>query len=178
MVRWTITCRLPSESHQIAAVVDVVIAALLGKGELPPAGAVIGAGASSVCDECSRKREEKSIKAFTRIQHVRRTRPCACSKQGILCSGSATRGGLQGPFVPLRASRASAATPNPGALRYGSRLMSAVGSVIDSRDPAGSIEFSKVSRTRREVSIALISPGRCSEPASKRLGVDHDTNHH
>ena len=43
----------PPESHQIAAVIDVVIAALKGEGELPPKGAVIGAGGSTVCDDCA-----------------------------------------------------------------------------------------------------------------------------
>ena len=49
----------PPESHQIAAVVDLVMAALNGKAELPPKGATIGAGNSTVCDECPRKRNVK-----------------------------------------------------------------------------------------------------------------------
>ena len=44
----------PPESHQIAAVVDLVIQVLQGKAELPPKGSVIGAGNSTVCDECPR----------------------------------------------------------------------------------------------------------------------------
>ena len=41
---------------------------LQGKAELPPKGATIGAGNSTVCDECPRKRNVKTIKAFGRIQ--------------------------------------------------------------------------------------------------------------
>ena len=57
----------PPESHQIAAVIDLVIQVLQGKAQLPPKGTVIGAGNSTVCDECQRKRDVKSIKAFERI---------------------------------------------------------------------------------------------------------------
>ena len=34
----------PPESHQIAAVIDLVIKVLHGEASLPPTGAVIGAG--------------------------------------------------------------------------------------------------------------------------------------
>jgi F420-non-reducing hydrogenase small subunit len=44
----------PPESHQIAAVIDLVIQALQGKAQLPPKGSVIGAGPPTVCDECPR----------------------------------------------------------------------------------------------------------------------------
>ncbi len=57
----------PPESHQIAAVIDLVIQVLQGKAELPPKGSVIGAGNSTVCDECERTRNVKTIKAFKRI---------------------------------------------------------------------------------------------------------------
>ncbi len=49
----------PPESHQIAAVVELVIKALNGEAELPPKGALIGAGMSTVCEECGRKRNIK-----------------------------------------------------------------------------------------------------------------------
>ena len=37
----------PPESHQIAAVIDTVLAVLRGEAELPPKGSVIGAGGST-----------------------------------------------------------------------------------------------------------------------------------
>ena len=58
----------PPESHQIAAVIDLVIQVVQGKAQLPPKGATIGAGHSTVCDECPRKRNVKTIKEFGRIQ--------------------------------------------------------------------------------------------------------------
>ncbi|MEN6299186.1 MAG: oxidoreductase, partial [Anaerolineaceae bacterium] len=60
----------PPESQQISAVLDLVIQVIQGKAQLPPKGAVIGAGVSTVCDECKRKRNEKSIKEFKRIQEI------------------------------------------------------------------------------------------------------------
>ena len=60
----------PPESHQIAAVIDLVIKVMHGEAELPPKGAVIGAGNSTVCDECPRARNVKMIKAFKRIQDI------------------------------------------------------------------------------------------------------------
>jgi F420-non-reducing hydrogenase small subunit len=84
----------PPESHQIAAVVDLVIAALKGEAELPPKGSVIGAGGSTVCDDCPRTRNVKTIKKFVRIHEVKNVDPDLCLlEQGILCNGPATRNG-------------------------------------------------------------------------------------
>ncbi|MGA1820209.1 MAG: hypothetical protein ACMUHU_04280, partial [Thermoplasmatota archaeon] len=58
----------PPESHQIAAVVDLLVQAVQGKAELPPKGTVIGAGQSTVCDECPRQRDVKHITRIRRIQ--------------------------------------------------------------------------------------------------------------
>ncbi len=125
----------PPESHQIAAVIDVVIAALQGKAELPPKGAVIGAGKSSVCDECARKRSEKTIKKFVRIQDIKPDPEICLLEQGILCSGSATRSGCKAVCPTAGVPCIGCYGPGEGVMDYGSRLMSAVGSVIDSRDP-------------------------------------------
>ena len=42
----------PPEPHQIWAVLQVVVAALTQGAELPPKGAIIGAGQVAVCEEC------------------------------------------------------------------------------------------------------------------------------
>ncbi|MEZ4515992.1 MAG: hypothetical protein R3C44_03825 [Chloroflexota bacterium] len=84
----------PPESHQIAAVIDLVIKALHGEAELPPKGSVIGAGGSTVCDECPRKPNVKTITGFRRIHEVDDIDPELCLlEQGILCNGPATRSG-------------------------------------------------------------------------------------
>jgi F420-non-reducing hydrogenase small subunit len=126
----------PPESHQIAAVVDLVIAALKGEAELPPKGSVIGAGGSTVCDECSRTRNVKTIKKFVRIHEVEHIDPELCLlEQGIMCNGPATRSGCGALCPAVSAQCIGCYGPAADVLDYGARLMTAVASVIDSRDP-------------------------------------------
>src|SRR3990170_699771 len=101
----------PPESHQIAAVVDLIVKALHGEATLPPPGSTIGAGGSTVCDECPRARNVKTIKKFVRIQDMRADPSLCLLEQGIPCNGLATRSDC------------------------GARLMTAFASVIDSKDP-------------------------------------------
>jgi F420-non-reducing hydrogenase small subunit len=126
----------PPESHQIAAVIDLVVAALKGEAELPPKGSVIGAGGSTCCDECSRTRNEKTIKKFVRIHEVENVDPDLCLlEQGILCNGPATRSGCGALCPAVGAACIGCYGPAEGVLDYGARLMTAVASVIDSDDP-------------------------------------------
>jgi F420-non-reducing hydrogenase small subunit len=126
----------PPESHQIAAVIDLVIAVLQGKAELPPAGTVIGAGASTVCDECTRKRDVKTIKKFDRIQNVMIDSEICILEQGVICSGPATRSGCNALCPAAGSPCIGCYGPAEGVLDYGARLMTAIASVIDSNDPA------------------------------------------
>jgi F420-non-reducing hydrogenase small subunit len=126
----------PPESHQIAAVIDVVIAALKGEAQLPPAGAVIGAGASTVCDDCPRERHVKTIKQFVRIHQVEHIDPKLCLlEQGILCNGPATRNGCLARCPQANAACIGCYGPAEGVLDYGARILTAVASVVDSKDP-------------------------------------------
>ncbi|MEK7277205.1 MAG: oxidoreductase [Chloroflexota bacterium] len=125
----------PPESHQIAAVVDLVVQVLQGKATLPPPGSVIGAGASTVCDECKRARNEKKIKQFVRIQHLRPDPELCLLEQGVLCNGPATRSGCVALCPMAGAPCVGCYGPAEGVLDYGARLMTAVASVIDSNDP-------------------------------------------
>jgi F420-non-reducing hydrogenase small subunit len=125
----------PPESHQIAAVVDLVIKALKGEAALPAAGSVIGAGNSTVCDDCPRTRHEKKISQFVRIQDIRPDPALCLLEQGILCSGPATRSGCTAlcpkAGVPCVGCYGAAECGQD----FGARLMSAVASVIDSNTP-------------------------------------------
>ena len=125
----------PPESHQIAAVIDLVIKVLHGEATLPPAGSVIGAGNSTVCDECTRKRNVKTIKEFKRIQHVAIDPEICLLEQGVLCSGPATRSGCNALCPAAGSPCIGCYGPAEGVLDYGARLMSAIASVIDSNDP-------------------------------------------
>lgn len=126
----------PPESHQIAAVVDVVVKALNGEAELPPKGAVIGAGNSAVCDECARKRNVKTITKFIRIHEAEGIDPELCLlEQGILCNGPATRSGCGALCPGAGAACIGCYGPAEDVIDYGARMMTAIASVIDSKDP-------------------------------------------
>jgi F420-non-reducing hydrogenase small subunit len=126
----------PPESHQIAAVIDLVIQVLQGKAELPPKGAIIGVGNSTVCDECTRKRNVKMITAFNRIQDLAPADPELCLlEQGIPCNGPATRSGCNARCPTAGAQCIGCYGPAEGVLDYGARLISAFASVIDAKEP-------------------------------------------
>ncbi len=126
----------PPESPQIAAVIDLVIQVLQGKAELPPKGATIGAGNSTVCDECKRKRNVKTIKEFGRIQLVHADPELCLLEQGIPCNGLATRSGCDARCPTAGAQCIGCYGPAEGVIDYGARLVSAFASVIDANDPA------------------------------------------
>lgn len=126
----------PPESHQIAAVVDLVIQVLQGNASLPPAGATIGAGSSTVCDDCPRARNVKKIKRFNRIQELEEIDPGLCLlEQGIPCNGLATRNGCGALCPQAGAQCIGCYGPAEGVIDYGARLITAFASVIDSNDP-------------------------------------------
>lgn len=126
----------PPESHQIGAVIDLVIKVLQGEASLPPVGATIGADKSTVCDDCPRERNVKTIKKFVRIQDVENIDPNLCLlEQGIPCNGLATRQGC-GALCPRAGAQCIGCYgPAEGVVDYGARLMTAFASVIDSQDP-------------------------------------------
>jgi F420-non-reducing hydrogenase small subunit len=125
----------PPESHQIAAVIDLVIQVLQGKAELPPKGAIIGAGNSTVCDECTRTRNVKTVKSFNRIWAIEPDPVLCLLEQGIPCNGPATRSGCNSRCPSAGAQCIGCYGPANGVIDYGARLVSAFASVIDSNDP-------------------------------------------
>jgi F420-non-reducing hydrogenase small subunit len=125
----------PPESHQIAAVIDLVVQVLQGKAELPPKGAVIGAGNSTVCDECTRTRNVKMVKSFERIWGIEIDPELCLLEQGIPCNGPATRSGCNSRCPAAGAQCIGCYGPAEGVIDYGARLVSAFASVIDSNDP-------------------------------------------
>ncbi len=125
----------PPESHQIAAVVDLVVQVLQGKAELPPKGSVIGAGNSTVCDECPRKRNVKSITSFKRIFGQPIDPELCLLEQGIPCNGIATRSGCNARCPSAGAQCIGCYGPAEGVIDYGARLITAFASVINSTDP-------------------------------------------
>ena len=125
----------PPESHQIAAVIDLVIQVLQGKAELPPKGATIGAGLSTVCDECERTRNVKKISSFRRIYDAPIDPELCLLEQGVPCNGLATRSGCNARCPSAGAQCIGCYGPAEGVVDYGARLIAAFASVIDSEDP-------------------------------------------
>lgn len=125
----------PPESHQIEAVIDLVIQVLQGKAELPPKGSVIGAGNSTVCDECKRTRNVKTIKSFQRIWGIAPDPELCLLEQGIPCNGPATRSGCNARCPTAGAQCIGCYGPAEGVVDYGARLITSFASVIDSNDP-------------------------------------------
>ncbi|HUH98446.1 MAG TPA: F420-nonreducing hydrogenase [Anaerolineales bacterium] len=125
----------PPESHQIAAVIDLVIQVLQGKAELPPKGSYIGVGGSTVCDECKRTRHLKTVKSFKRIWDIEIDPELCLLEQGIPCNGPATRSGCNARCPSAGAQCIGCYGPAEGVIDYGARLVSAFASIIDSNDP-------------------------------------------
>jgi len=125
----------PPESHQIAAVIDLVIKVLHGEATLPPPGAVIGAGGSTVCDDCPRARNVKTIKEFRRIQDVVIDPKLCLLEQGIPCNGPATRQGCGALCPQAGAQCIGCYGPADGVIDHGARLITAFASVIDAKEP-------------------------------------------
>ena len=126
----------PPESHQIVTVIDLVIKVIHGEAELPPKGAVIGAGNSTVCEECPRARNVKAIKAFKRIQDIAPVDPILCIlEQGVPCNGPATRSGCNARCPQMGAQCIGCYGSAEGVMDYGARLMTAFASVIDANEP-------------------------------------------
>ncbi len=125
----------PPESHQVAAVIDLVIQVVKGKAELPPKGATIGVGDSTVCDECDRERSIKKISSFRRIYDAPIDSELCLLEQGIPCNGVATRSGCDARCPSAGAQCIGCYGPAEGVIDYGARLITAFASVIDSEDP-------------------------------------------
>jgi F420-non-reducing hydrogenase small subunit len=126
----------PPETARIAEVMDVVMAVLDGKAELPPPGSVLGAGTSTVCDECTRERHEKRLPAFVRLQSMAYVDPNLCLlEQGIPCNGPATRSGC-GALCPAAGAQCIGCYGSAdGTGDQGARLLSAFASIVEAREP-------------------------------------------
>jgi F420-non-reducing hydrogenase small subunit len=126
----------PPESHQIWAVVEAVVSG----AELPPQGSVIGAGHLSVCDECSRVKEEKRIERFYRTWEITPEPEKCLLEQGLICMGIATRDGCGAPCPQANMPCTGCYGPPEGISDQGARMVSALGSIVDIGDCKGKSE--------------------------------------
>lgn len=119
----------PPESPRIWETLEAI-----RTGQLPPPGTVIGAE-TTVCDECPRTRSEKRIRRFRRIWEFVPDAETCLLEQGLVCCGPATRAGCGALCPKVNSPCIGCYGPNAGVEDFGSRLMSALASVIDSEDP-------------------------------------------
>ena len=123
----------PPEADNIWAAIEVVVAGL-GGAPLPPPGTVIGKE-TTVCDECTRTRTEKKIKAFKRTWEIIPNETDCLLEQGLVCSGIATRAGCGALCPKVNSPCIGCHGPNVGVEDFGARMMSALASVIDANTP-------------------------------------------
>lgn len=127
----------PPETHQIVAVIDVLIAVVNGEAALPPKGTVLGVGNTTVCDECGRTRNLKKITEFKRIQDIEKIDQELClMEQGLICNGPATASGCESKCPDVNAPCAGCYGPALGVNDFGARMITAIASVIDAQEPA------------------------------------------
>jgi F420-non-reducing hydrogenase small subunit len=124
----------PPEPPQIWAVLQVVVGALLEGQPLPPAGSIIGAGTSAVCDECDREKSEKCIDRFYRPYEILPDPEQCLLEQGILCMGLATRSGCGALCPSVGIGCRGCYGPPAGVIDQGAKMLSAIASVLDAGD--------------------------------------------
>lgn len=117
----------PPESHQVWNVLEM----LVRNDPLPSAGSVIGAGSSSVCDECTRTRLEKKITRLYRTFEIVPDRERCLLDQGILCMGVATRDGCGALCPKVNMPCTGCYGPPEGVLDQGAKMAATLGSILD-----------------------------------------------
>lgn len=127
---------LPGCPPQTERLVEVFMAIVQGK-ELPPPGSVVGALQKSQCDECTRKKtENKKVKGFLRPWEIEDDGETCFLEQGVICMGPATRGGCGYRCIEGNAPCRGCYGPPVDVTDPGAKMMSSIGTMIDSNDEA------------------------------------------
>ena len=145
----------PPTPKQIWNVVQAIVS-----GQLPPKGSVVGASEKTQCDECTRKKQEKKITAFKRIATAQPDPEQCFLEQGFLCMGPVTRGGCDTRCQLSGVACRGCYGPPPGVLDQGAKALSAIASIIESKDEA------EVQRIIDDVPDPLRSFNRFGIPSS------------
>jgi len=146
----------PPEPHQIWAVLQVVVGALLEGQPLPPAGAVIGASTTAVCDECTREKKEKTIARFYRPFEIDPDPDQCLLEQGLICMGIATRGGCGALCPSVGIGCRGCYGPLEGVTDQGAKMLSAIASVVDAGDET--MEEAELESKIQEVMDTIADP--------------------
>lgn len=123
----------PPEPEQIWNVIELITSGQ----SLPAKGSVIGAGLSTVCDECARVKSEKKIRAFHRTFEIDPDRQQCLLEQGIVCMGVATRSGCGAPCPDVNMPCTGCYGPPDGVKDQGAKMVGALGAILDLGDYKG-----------------------------------------
>jgi F420-non-reducing hydrogenase small subunit len=145
----------PPTPKQIWAVVQAIVG-----GQLPPKGSVVGASDKTQCDECQLKKNEKKITGFKRIATAQPEHETCYLEQGFLCLGPVTRGGCDTRCQLSGVACRGCYGPPAGVLDQGAKAISAIASVIESKEEA------EIERILAEIPDSLRSLNRFGIPAS------------
>ena len=122
----------PPQTERLLEVFGIIVSG----AELPPKGSVIGAGTRAQCDECIRKKtENKQIKKFYRPWEISDDGETCFMEQGVICMGPATREGCGYRCIKGNAPCRGCYGPTPGVTDAGTKMMSAIASIIDEKEP-------------------------------------------
>jgi F420-non-reducing hydrogenase small subunit len=97
--------------------------------KLPPKGSVLGP-TKSVCDDCSRKREEKKIAEIKRVISFEPDKDKCLLDQGVVCMGPATRSGCDARCLDANMPCTGCGGPCPEAMEQGASMISALSTVL------------------------------------------------
>ena len=92
---------------------------------------MLGAGNSSVCDECARTRTEKKLTGFRRIWEFVPDPKVCLLEQGLPCMGVATRSGCGGQCPEVNMPCIGCYGPPEGVYDQGAKMASTIGSILD-----------------------------------------------
>jgi F420-non-reducing hydrogenase small subunit len=126
---------IPGCPPQTERLLEVFTAIVTG-AELPPKGSVVGADTKTQCDECTReKTENKKIMKFYRPWEIIDDGVTCFMEQGVICMGPATRAGCGHRCIKGNAPCRGCYGPPSGSTDPGARMMSAIASIIDEKEP-------------------------------------------
>lgn len=130
----------PPEPAQVWAALEALTGVVAGGSAAPKPGATLGAGATTLCEECPLTREHTTVQRFYRL-HEKVPAPDRCLlEQGLVCLGVATRGGC-GALCPRVGMTCSGCYGQPdGVADQGARMIAALAAALDAGAPRDGAE--------------------------------------